>query len=245
MAKLAMLTFALVLAGPLAGQLPGSPQYGHGASSGPVLPVHLQYQTGMQSCWAACAAMISTYGGTAVTDCVVASHWFGVQCCGNPACDQAEAFQTILTMINYFTGYGGSIIKQPLSFAEVVAEIDYGRPIVMYYSGGQIVGHFVVLYGYDQAQNLYIHDPAWGTFVVPYDTSFGYASPGGTLNWVWSGYGIGLRTTGGGGGGGSSWDGDESCSTSSVARSLPLPLIVLLFAAAVSCFRLHFSRRVR
>jgi hypothetical protein len=42
----------------------------------------------------------------------------------------------------------------------------------------------VILYGYDDlSQQVHIHDPIYGSFTVPYGTSFYYNSPTGPLVW--------------------------------------------------------------
>ena len=85
-------------------------------------------------------------------------------------------------------GVRSQVINRGLSFAEVKRQIDQGRPIVVFYTGS-FIGHFVLAYGYDASGRIYIHDPVYGTFAVPYGLTFSYQ---GRLGWGATIYNIGF-----------------------------------------------------
>ncbi len=74
-----------------------------------------------------------------------------------------------------------------ITFQAVQSEINAGRPIIVAYRGSS-AGHVVIIHGYDAQRNVYIHDPLYGSFVVPYGNSFSY---GGQFIWSDTIYGIG------------------------------------------------------
>ena len=133
-------------------------------------------------CWAAVSEMVFRYYGFGTTQCQTLSFLYRADCCTFPGFCQTTApieliQQTLLTL-------GGlrSIRRfSAISAAEVVAEINSGRPMILAYAGS-FSGHVVVLYGYESAgQILHLHDPLYGSFRVPYALTFSY---GGSLRWV-------------------------------------------------------------
>jgi hypothetical protein len=86
-----------------------------------------------------------------------------------------------------FGGVRSTAFPGPISFQSVQSEINAGRPVIVAYRGS-FAGHVVIIYGYDANGKVYIRDPLFGSFVVPYGTSFSY---GGQLIWSDTIYGIG------------------------------------------------------
>lgn len=48
---------------------------------------------------------------------------------------------------------------------------------------GSFIGHVVLIYGYNSDGDVYIYDPFYGPFVVPYGTSLFYNNGSGYLTW--------------------------------------------------------------
>ena len=130
-------------------------------------------------CWDACCVMFLTYrGGPAPPrQCDVATRQFGAACCNTPtssACDQGcwpeNAFPN--WAIN-FNRLGATI-----PFADIVTEIDAGRPVEVYYAWNGVGAHVALVIGYYANQDLEVNDPWYG----PGRRAYGY---------VLSGYGQG------------------------------------------------------
>jgi hypothetical protein len=167
---------------PQVATFPPSPQQ----QQGRVLAVPFVQQQTNNWCWAASAEMILRYYNASFgTQCQILTTKFRgqVDCCFYPvACDTPGYIQEISYALYYFKGLNSSIIQRGLTFPEVKTEIDAGRPIVVFYTGS-FIGHFVVLYGYDAAGQVYIHDPVFGDFNPPYGTAFTYTGPTTQLYW--------------------------------------------------------------
>lgn len=130
-------------------------------------------------CWAATTSEVLNYYRYPNYQCelVTLALARGVDCCFFPQFCNVPGTTTQMEQLIYYVSNGqlyGSFANGPLAFEQIVAQISSGRPIIIYY-GGSFVGHFVVLYGYDRASGeVFIHDPFFGPFTVPYGTSFFY-----------------------------------------------------------------------
>jgi hypothetical protein len=94
---------------------------------------------------------------------------------------------TIQRGLFFVGGVRSTWIPGPLTFDQVVAEIDAGRPIMIGYRGS-FAGHVVMLTGYSRStQRVKILDPFYGAFDVPFGSSFVY---NGQLIWTDSLVGI-------------------------------------------------------
>ena len=130
-------------------------------------------------CWAAVSEMVFRYYRRPGTQCEILSAWFHFNCCAAAQyCLSTASIQQIRETLGA-NGLRSTAVAGPVPFQVLAAEIDAGRPLILGYRGS-FAGHVVVLYGYDQANNVYIHDPYYGSFVVPYGASFSY---GGQLLW--------------------------------------------------------------
>ena len=131
-------------------------------------------------CWAAVSEMVFRYYGTGTDQCRILSAWTGVNCCLFPSlCRTPAPLQTIQNTLYSLGGLNSYVNHGPLSFSQIVQEINAGRPMIVSYSGS-FIGHVVVLYGYSDDGRIYIHDPFYGTFVEPYANTFVYS---GQLFW--------------------------------------------------------------
>ena len=154
-----------------------------------VLDVPMVAQQTEVWCWAAVTEMIFRYYNVGTTQCNILSEWTGVDCCSySNLCLHPAPVEVIQRTLAAY-GIRSQVINRGLSLSEVKYEIDQGRPIVVFYIGSSFVGHFVLAYGYDSSGNIYIHDPIYGTFSVPYGLTFSYQ---GRLGWGATIYNIGL-----------------------------------------------------
>jgi hypothetical protein len=141
-------------------------------------------------CWAAVSEMVFRYYGRGAAQCQVLTAWLGADCCRAPGLclTGAPTLEVIQQSLAGFGGLRSTRAGGPLPFAAVMREIDAGRPMIAAYRGS-FSGHVVVLYGYDANGGfVFIHDPFYGTFRVPYAQTFAYQ---GQLVWVDTLYGIG------------------------------------------------------
>ena len=148
---------------------------------GPVaLPVPYRGQQTQVWCWAATSEMVLAYYGVNVPQCEILSAWMQMNCCiPNPACETAGSLQVIQGTLHHF-GALDSFISGALTFAQVQAEIDAGRPMIVAYNNS-FAGHVVVIFGYDPVNGtVFVHDPYFGTFYPRYGDSFSYS---GTMYW--------------------------------------------------------------
>ncbi len=154
-----------------------------------VLAVPLVGQQTEVWCWAAASEMIFRYYSVGTTQCRILTAWVGVDCCNYPTYCRYTA-PTVEFIQQTLYGIGGirsRAIPRALAFHELKSEIDQGRPLIIGYQGS-FAGHVVVVYGYDSAGNIYIRDPYYGSFVVPYGSTFVYS---GQMYWAATIYNIG------------------------------------------------------
>ncbi|MFD2167398.1 C39 family peptidase [Thalassotalea euphylliae] len=135
---------------------------------------HYRQQTEVW-CWAAVIEMVSGYYGRRALQCQTLQFWYGIDCCNFPGnCVTAGSTNQIVNSFNAL-GIGNYYYPTPLTWSEFVREIDSGRPIIIFYQGS-FSGHVVVGFGYNsEKQTMFIHDPYFGTFEVPYGQSFTYS----------------------------------------------------------------------
>ncbi|QYF93256.1 C39 family peptidase [Massilia sp. PAMC28688] len=135
------------------------------------LPFEMQAQTQSNWCWAATAVSVSRYfwRWSTWTQCRVANAELGQRgCCGDPsqaACNVPWYLDRSLTRTRNFVSITGAV-----SFEQVRAEIDKGRPVGarIGWSGGG--GHFMVIYGYSTiggGEYFDIDDPIYGKSHLP------------------------------------------------------------------------------
>jgi peptidase C39-like protein len=167
---LLLLLFLLALACSEGGESPTEPS----GSNDRVLSVPLVPQQTPVWCWAAASEMIFRYYGRGATQCQILSVGYQQDCCSFPQfCQTTASIPAIQQTLFTFGGLRSTWIPGPISLAAVAAEIDSGRPIIVAYRGS-FSGHVVVIYGYDSNGNVFIRDPFYGTFKVPYGASFSY-----------------------------------------------------------------------
>ena len=175
--------------------LPTMPAASTGTS---ILPVYYQPQTTQDWSWAAASAMAMVFhSGGNIYQCMLASaraNQTGVNCCAVPAdacygvpsvSEVVDAISGGITAGDYgVAGQGGleasdvvyafaATSMGPLDMDEVESIIGERRPIIVRFDGS-FPGHHAVIYGYDEEGQLLIHDPAFGSFTVPYGTTFSY-----------------------------------------------------------------------
>ena len=156
-------------------------------SSAHILNVRLSPQQSQVWCWAAVIEMVSAYYGNWVAQCSTLSYWFSADCCTYAEYCQTTGTDYQIQQSFSALGIASSYWRAPLTREQSVGELDNGRPFIMFYQGS-FSGHVVVAYGYNlEKKTLFIHDPYYGTFEVPYGQSFSY---NGNMRWVQTLYGF-------------------------------------------------------
>ncbi|MCB9884650.1 MAG: C39 family peptidase [Planctomycetes bacterium] len=170
--------------GPGTGSGPGT-----GAGPGPNavrLQIPFRGQQTAVWCWAATAEMVLTYSGNPIPQCQMVSNWAHLPCCSIPlaACAFAAPSIEFIQQTLFFEGLASQRAGRALSFSEVRENVLQGRPMILCYQGS-FGGHVVVVYGYDDTSPgdpyIFVHDPFYGSFYVPYATSGLYS---GSSVWV-------------------------------------------------------------
>ena len=156
-------------------------------ASATVLPTQFVPQSTQVWCWAAVTTEVLNYFGFAGDQCQIVSltlsgYTNNSFCCpfviGGPCFRTGQLFE-IQQALSLIGGIASSVTG-PLTFQQIRSEINAGDPIIAAYLGS-FSGHVVVIFGYDDTSGeIYIHDPFYGQFVVPYASTFTY---NGSLIW--------------------------------------------------------------
>lgn len=139
------------------------------------LPFTLDDQTQTNWCWSATSVSVSRFYWSASTwtQCKLASAELGrTDCCNSPvpsACNVAWYLDKALTRTKNLASFLGRV----LTWAEIQAEIDAGRPIGVRvgWSGGG--GHFLAIFGYGRQSGqdvVDVDDPIYGVSRISVDT---------------------------------------------------------------------------
>lgn len=142
---------------------------------GKKLPFTLEDQTQTNWCWAATSVSVSRFywAASTWTQCKVASAELGrTDCCNSPvpsACNVPYYLDRALTRTQNLS----SLLGRVLTWAEIQAEIDGGRPVGVRvgWSGGG--GHFLAIFGYGRqgGQDVVdVDDPIYGVSRISVDT---------------------------------------------------------------------------
>lgn len=124
-------------------------------------------------CWAACSQMVLRYYNRFYSQVDIVTYVFGAPY--NTPANDAQ----LIYALNGLGNMNVNINLGALSFSSLSNTINAGLPLIAAYQGS-FIGHVVVIYGFDAYQNLYIHDPAYGSVRVPYANSFSYS---GSMFW--------------------------------------------------------------
>ena len=128
-------------------------------------------------CWAAVTSGVSFYfnPNSQWIQSALAARLISSSCAGidttnaDAASDTCNSTLDIARSLQLTGNFAGSLLR-PLSFNEVVQQINNGFPICcqIVFSGFDI-SHFVVIYGYQSAE-VVIGDSQAGIFSIPYNT---------------------------------------------------------------------------
>jgi hypothetical protein len=118
-------------------------------------------------CWAACCSMVfQKFGLSTVALCSLATEAFGRDCCSSPdpSCDNTHWPDDIFESRSFSHQRGG-----PLTLANILYEINAGRPVcaVFEWQGGG--GHMIAICGYYPNGDVLIKDPMYGEGRVSLD----------------------------------------------------------------------------
>ena len=139
-------------------------------------------------CWAAVSASVCRFYSAASTwtQCTIVNQELKqTACCtegSSSACNQPYILSNALSLVQHLLrDFAG-----PLTFDEIVAEIDAGRPVglcIDWKGGG---GHFVTVAGYDRnGEMIQVKDPLFGNSQVPLATFPAGYQGGGTWSWTY------------------------------------------------------------
>jgi hypothetical protein len=153
-------------------------------SSGTLNNFVVQDQEQTNWCWAAISASIAEFFGSSFwTQCKIASEELGVDCSrasNKNTCNRQWSLDAPLRLV----GHLDQMVERSCNLAEVIEEINAGRPlccrIAYRRSGG---GHFVAIGGWSNTSDgksyLQVHDPYLGFVIQLYDKfASGYRAPG-------------------------------------------------------------------
>ena len=148
-----------------------------GASGGRRLSLTAYSASQKEHAWSSATAAFLHSFGSSTDPCELRSQRaFGQDagCCGSSssACDHPASLEEIKLLANddRFRAFSST---GSLDFNTVRRQIDNGNPILIQLSGFN--GQYAVIYGYDaDSRQIYIHDPYYGSYLVPYGTSFTY-----------------------------------------------------------------------
>lgn len=151
------------------------------ASASNPLPFNMQEQLQTQWCWAATAASIASFyeDDPMLLQCEVASRCLSMDCCVDPLPRppppdwEGNRLYTLSRALTILGHLSEPIVKQPLSFEEIVNEIDAQRPVCCHIQFEDNPGHFNAIVGYDAStQDVIVRDPSprYGDGVYPYES---------------------------------------------------------------------------
>ncbi len=154
------------------------PDYTHPAAT--VLNVSLSRQQSEVWCWAATIEMVSSYYGNGVAQCVTLSYWYNADCCTYARFCQTTGTEAQIQNSFSALGISSTYWRNPLTWDQSTGELNSGRPFILYYRGS-FSGHVVVAFGYNsEKKTLFIHDPYYGSFEVPFGETLSY---NGNMRW--------------------------------------------------------------
>lgn len=153
--------------------------------TGAVLDIPFVAEQKQPWCWAAVTEMILTYYGRAVSQCEIASEGDANDeplCCDEPTdCGDGKSIFGVKNVLHSH-GIESEYDFNPQQLSTVKAEILAGRPVVVSFDegievnyDGSFPGHSALIFGFTSEDHLLIHDPHFGTFVVPAQADLGYA----------------------------------------------------------------------
>jgi hypothetical protein len=141
-------------------------------SSAKVLPLVVEKQARINWCWAAVAVSVRRFfdRGAAARQCDLANSILGLTtCCDDDVSgNNSQPLPPALIEMDVLR----RIRQGAVTFEEVQAEIDAGRPVACYiaWSAAGGAAHFTCIAGYDAARNIMIRDPQFDSSTMPFDT---------------------------------------------------------------------------
>jgi PKD repeat protein len=134
--------------------------------------------------WAASVEMVLRHNGIEQSQCQVAMTRLNLDCCARPdECNVGTSVEDIRDAFYRSGSLQSEMQVGAMALDDVRKEIAQGRPIVAMFTNGTY-GYTEVIYGYDNYDNLYVHDPQSYSYTIPYQ-SFIYQ---GTYGWQYSVY---------------------------------------------------------
>lgn len=144
-------------------------------SNAKILNIRPHPQHTLEWCWAASSAMVVEYiTGQRIEDCEVLSNYDrrlggrGMCCEGDRSCMRGAIPGEIETILGQIYGIHGSSQPNPISYNEIVSQIDDEKPIIIWLWRTPSSAHVVVIAGYRRPDTVVILDPMSGQQNVPY-----------------------------------------------------------------------------
>ncbi|MBO2446132.1 hypothetical protein J4573_03455 [Actinomadura barringtoniae] len=132
------------------------------AAQSKLLRIDLQNQRHVAGSWAATGATIATFDGRKVDPNVFCAKAFSEAKCDVPK-SQAAKLDRMQAGFRQLGIAPGRLVDGPISFDEIKAEIDVGRPVAVRVNWTVGGGHMLPVYGYDAKKKwVYWGDP-WPT----------------------------------------------------------------------------------
>lgn len=140
-----------------------------------VLDIRPHRQNTLVWCWGASAAMVVEYmTGQKIEDCEVLSDYdrqlggIGNCCGGNSSCLRGAIPGEIENILGQIYDIDSLPQPNPITYDEIVNQIDNGKPIIIWLWRSPVSAHVVVIAGYSNPNTVVIIDPMSGRRNVPY-----------------------------------------------------------------------------
>lgn len=133
--------------------------------------LQVPHQEQDQWCWCAVAAGLCAFRDQtfAMRQCEVAADFLGLDACADPSADEVNKMMPVADVLTHFKLLAFPQ-EAPMSFEEVVEQIDAGRPVcirIRFIDTG--TPHVTVIRGYRRdGRMLMIDDPSFDESTMPY-----------------------------------------------------------------------------
>lgn len=134
--------------------------------------------------WAAISEMILRYKGVNTSQCEIQNSYYSIDCCNRPAdCRLMGSLRQIELDLLTLGKLESQHQFSPLTFQQIKVQIAQGNPVVASYERTGYL-HAALIYGYNDAGYVLIHDPLTGSSTIPYNDALRYGSGSNYLEWT-------------------------------------------------------------
>lgn len=133
--------------------------------------------------WAAISEMILRYKGINTSQCEIQNAYYSIDCCNRPAdCRLVGSLRQIELDLLTLGKLESEHQFSPLTLEQIRIQIAQGNPVVAGYERTGYL-HAVLIYGYDAAGYVMVHDPLTGSSTIPYNDALRYGGGSNYLEW--------------------------------------------------------------